>query len=541
MNVKPPLGGARVGHITHDALASFVVFLVALPLCMGVAIASGMPPAAGLISGIVGGLVVGALAGSPLQVSGPAAGLSVMVYEIVQNHGPSVLGIAVLIAGAVQVLAGALRLGQWFRAVSPAVIRGMLTGIGILILSSQFHVMVDDAPRGKGWENLLSLPEALAKGIATSDDATHHWAALSGLLTIGILITWKLAQYGPLRTVPAPLVAVAVVTTIVAIAGLPVRFVQIPDSLWSAAALPSASGLALLLDKETILAGLALAFVASAETLLCAVAVDKLHTGPRTRYDQELLAQGVGNSVCGLLGALPVTGVIVRSAANVDAGARTRASAILHGLWLLLFAAGLPFILRMIPTSALAGILVFTGFKLIDKRALRELGYYGWSEVAVFFATIIAIVAVDLLTGVLLGVGLSMLKLLYRFSHLTVRFEDDPATNTTWLHLNGAATFVRLPQLAQALERVPDGRELHVHFEHLDYVDHACLELLQTWGDQHAVAGGAVRIDWESLHARYHAPPRAMLAQNRASSQAAIVLRHQANELQGTTAVHPVG
>ncbi|MGH7201360.1 MAG: SulP family inorganic anion transporter, partial [Planctomycetaceae bacterium] len=161
-------------NVKHDLLASIVVFLVALPLCMGIAIASGAPVAAGLITGIVGGLIVAALSGSPMQVSGPAAGLTVIVYEMIQRHGLEMLGLTVLIAGAIQVAAGLLRWGQWFRAVSPAVIKGMLAGIGVLIFASQFHVMVDDRPKGSGIENLLGIPEAVVKGLSKPEWASRE-------------------------------------------------------------------------------------------------------------------------------------------------------------------------------------------------------------------------------------------------------------------------------------------------------------------------------------------------------------------------------
>src|SRR5262245_33379922 len=166
-------------------MASVVVFLVALPLCMGIAIASGAPPSAGLITGIIGGLVAGALAGAPLQVSGPAAGLAVIVYEIIQRHGFSALGPILILAGALQLLAGALRVGQFFRAMAPAVVYGMLAGIGILIFGAQFHVMVDDKPRENGLANLLSIPESIQKGIFPVDGSSHHIAAILGLVTIG--------------------------------------------------------------------------------------------------------------------------------------------------------------------------------------------------------------------------------------------------------------------------------------------------------------------------------------------------------------------
>ena len=223
----------------------------------------------------------------------------------------------------------------------------------------------------------------------------------------------------------------------------------------------------------------------------------------RTQYDRELAAQGVGNMVCGLLGALPMTGVIVRSSANVDAGARTRLSTILHGVWLLVFVSMLAFMLRMIPTAALAAMLVYTGYKLINVKAIRELRKYGWGEVLIYAATLGTIVCTDLLTGVLTGVALSAAKLLHRFSHLDVRLEVKKEQVAT-LELEGAATFVRLPLLAAELERVPDNVELHVDFENLDYIDHACLDLLMNWAKQHEGNGGTLVIDWESLHAKFH-------------------------------------
>lgn len=504
--IAPRFSAANLGR---DLLASIVVFLVALPLCMGIAIASGVEPAVGLITGIVGGIVVGLLAGAPLQVSGPAAGLSVMVYEIVQREGPkelsgvAILGTIVLIAGTVQLLAGILKFGQWFRAVSPAVIRGMLSGIGVLIFASQFHVMVDDAPKGSGIANLISIPEAVWKGIVPMDDSPHHFAARVGALTIIVILLWRLVPK-QVRGVPGPLVAVLLASLVTYLSGIQINLVPLPDNLTESIRFPGVAQLKGLLDGQIILAGLALAFVASAETLLCATAVDRMHTGPRCKYDKELAAQGVGNMICGLLGALPMTGVIVRSSANVDAGARTRASAVLHGIWLLLFTAALPWVLRMIPTASLAGILVFTGWRLVDIKAIRELRQYGRSEVGIFLATLGTIVVADLLTGVLIGIGLSIVKLLYTFSHLEIRIDDQFGPNRTQMYLRGAATFVGLPKLASALETTRPNTELHVHLERLDYIDHACLDLLMNWEKQHENTGGHLVIDWESLTAKLH-------------------------------------
>jgi MFS superfamily sulfate permease-like transporter len=492
--------------LRHDLLASIVVFLVALPLCMGIAIASGAPPAAGLITGIVGGLLVGSMAGAPLQVSGPAAGLAVVVYEIIQKHGLGMLGVILLLAGAIQLVAGLLRLGQWFRAVSPAVIHGMLAGIGVLIFVSQFHVMVDDAPRGSGIKNILALPDAVWKGVMPIDGSAHHWAAGIGLLTIVVIVGWKGLAPKKLQVVPATLLAVVCATIVAAVSGVSIKLVDVPDSITSAVTLPTAETLRGLLSGPVLIAALGMAFVASAETLLCATAVDKMHDGPRTKYDRELAAQGIGNMVCGALGALPMTGVIVRSAANVEAGAKSRASAILHGLWLLVFVAALPWVLKMIPTASLAALLVFTGFKLVNLKVVKELRQYGKGEVAIYAATLITIVATDLLTGVLTGIALSACKLLYRFAHLDIRLVDEPGRGRTVMYLDGAATFIRLPKLAAALEKVPPSTELHVHFERLQYVDHACLDLLMNWEKQHQATGGQLVIDWDQFTARFQPP-----------------------------------
>lgn len=503
-------GPPQSGSFGQDVLASVVVFLVALPLCMGIALASGVPEekaaSVGVITGVIGGLIVGVLAGSPLQVSGPAAGLSVLVLELVRQHGWPMLGLIVLLAGAFQFVAGLFRLGQWFRAVSPAVIHGMLAGIGVLIFASQFHIMVDDKPTGTGLENLLTIPKALYKGFWPGDtsDPVHDYAARIGVLTIVVLILWRPLVPRVLEIIPAPLVAVLAATAATKVLGLPINLVQIPDSLMDSIQLPTVELFRSVGNWQPIvLAAASVAFIASAETLLCATAVDQLQQGPRTKYDRELAAQGIGNMLCGFLGALPMTGVIVRSAANVEAGATSRLSAVLHGAWLLLFVALVPGVLRLIPTAALAAMLVYTGYKLVNIKAIRMLWGYGKSEVLIYVGTLSMIVIKDLLTGVLVGIGLSVVKLLYTFSHLEIRLEGGPSDRRTTLYLNGAATFVRLPYLAATLEQVPPNTELHVHFEGLSYIDHACLDLLINWEKQHSATGGSLVVDWETLTARF--------------------------------------
>nr|WP_166822639.1 SulP family inorganic anion transporter [Thalassoroseus pseudoceratinae] len=627
-----------------DILASVVVFLVALPLCMGIAIASGVPVAAGLVTGIVGGIVVGMLAGAPLQVSGPAAGLTVIVYDLVQKHGLETLGIVVLLAGGLQLLAGVLRLGQWFRAVAPAVIKGMLAGIGVLIFASQFHVMVDDSPKGSGLQNLMAIPQAIAKGLpwptlhpreervfrtqhlkelgilhaeqvdlheavgevvpelaftqiengnidpaqlkiteagfkeliprqqainekldrlsqeldewevthGTDQKATrvhkavvaaqeandaaladlqknrvlnvrgsqqaaddtilqleqsvtnHDWAAKIGVLTILIIIVWNMiaSKSARLKLVPGPLLAISIVTAVAAWLQLPVLYVEIPDQLLESLHIPSGTVFQNTDISAIFTAAMVIALVASAETLLCAVAVDQMVVGVRTDYNKELRAQGVGNMVCGLFGALPMTGVIVRSAANVQAGGRTRWSAVLHGVWLLVFIVGLAFVLRLIPTAALAGMLVHIGYKLVNPGGIKKLAEYGKGEVLIYFATLVTIVCFDLLSGVIVGIVISAIKLLLNFSRLETDLNLESETYAV-LTLSGAATFLRLPTFARELERVPNGAELHVQFERLTFIDHACLELMQNWAKQHETTGGSIQIDWDQLYARY--------------------------------------
>ncbi len=521
--------------VKNDVFPSIVVFLVALPLCLGIAIASGAPPITGLITGIIGGLIVGWFSGSPLQVSGPAAGLTVIVLGLFEKFEIELVMLAILLAGLMQIGMGLLRWGQWFRAVSPAVIKGMLAGIGLLIISSQFHIMADGTP-SKGMElfgihlhaglaNLLTIPQTIGKVFTPwQSDVPHHWAAMLGLLTIGVIVGWKSLAPKKLQLIPGPLVGVVLATIILALA-------PTVESMWhgetAAASLSEVKKLDVGLEggflsgftfpnlsvwmaapwRALIISAIGLALVASAETLLCATAVDQMHSGRRTLYNKELLAQGIGNSLCGLLGGLPMTGVIVRSSANVDAGAKSRASAIMHGFWLLLFVAFLPFLLKMIPVASLAAVLVYTGYKLINPQSIKQLWKYGKSEVAIFFATMLTIVSTDLLVGVGTGIALAAIKLLYTFSHLDIELTEDRKTKKTEMHLNGAATFIRLPKFASALEAVSPDTELHVHFEKLDYIDHACLDLLMTWEKQHQATGGSLVIDWESLNARFRARP----------------------------------
>lgn len=485
--------------LPRDLMASVVVFLVALPLCMGIAIASGLPPAKGVITGIVGGLVVGWLAGAPLQVSGPAAGLTVLVFELVQQYGAAMLGPILLLAGALQLLAGRLKLGCWFRVTAPAVVYGMLAGIGILIVLSQLHVMMDAQPEASGLDNLGAFPAALWAALPFSGGNGMAAASL-GLLTIACMWTWDRLRPQRLRLLPGALLGVAAATLVGLWLGLDVRRVEVPDNLADAISWLQPADLLAFADPGLLVAALAVAFIASAETLLSAAAVDRMHQGPRADFDRELTAQGVGNMLCGVLGALPMTGVIVRSSANVQAGARTRLSAMLHALWLLAAVVLLAALLEQIPVASLAGVLVYTGLKLIDLDALRQLGRYGRMAMLIHVATALTIIATDLLTGVLLGFALTLAQLAWQASRLKIGVVRDG--RRVELRMHGAATFLRVPQLARALQDVPQDAWLHVPMAHLRYIDHACMELLEEWQRANQASGARLIIEARALTRR---------------------------------------
>jgi MFS superfamily sulfate permease-like transporter len=484
-----------------EVMASFVVFLVALPLCMGIAIASGVSPEKGIITGIIGGLCIGPIAGSPLQVSGPAAGLVVIVWQVVEQFGILGLGVCVAFAGALQLIAGLLGAGQIFRAVSPTVIYGMLSGIGVLIFGSQFHVMLDAVPLASGLKNLADIPHAMLEALLPPTGSIPD-AAIVGIITISLVIVWDKVKRGPAAFIPGALIGVFGGSLVAALAALDVKLVQIPASLFDSIQFATTDQfITLLASPGFLVLAISVAIVASAETLLCAAAVDKLHTGERTNYNRELIAQGIGNTLCGVLGALPMTGVIVRSSANVRAGATTRWSATLHGVWLLAFVLILPQVLQYIPTSSLAALLVVIGWKLINFPILRELYQRGREEVGIFLLTVFSIVIFDLLTGIIVGFAATLLQLIYRLTHLEAHFfPSEEGGKELNLELEGAATFLRIPYLAKILNNIPADAILHVHLHHLAYIDHACLELLTQWGDQHEKSGGKVYLEWDQLH-----------------------------------------
>ncbi|MFI1018925.1 SulP family inorganic anion transporter [Streptomyces sp. NPDC020965] len=475
----------------QDFGASLVVFLVALPLCVGVAVASGVPAELGLITGIVGGIVTGLLPGSSLQVSGPAAGMTVLVFEAVREHGLPMLGVIVLAAGLLQLLMGAARLGRWFRAISVSVVEGMLAGIGLVIIAGQLYAAAGlDAP-ASGLGKIAGLPDAVLTAVGSTAALTS--LALGGG-TIVLMVVWKRLPRR-IRAVPGALAAVVLATVATLLFDLPVATVEV-HGLLNAVQPPGSDAFGGLLSVGVLGTVLAFALIASAESLFSAAAVDRLHDGPRTHYDRELMAQGAGNTVCGLLGALPMTAVVVRSSANVEAGARTRASRVLHGCWLLLFVALLPGALALIPLPALAGVLLHAGWKLIPLRQLATLWREHRGEALILVVTAGSIVAVNMFEGVLIGLALAVAKTAWEASYVRLRISDE-GTGPVRVVLGGNATFLRLPKILDSLEALPPGRPVELDLTRLHHLDHACRVALENWAARHSAPGagsGDVRV-----------------------------------------------
>ncbi|MEC3978352.1 bifunctional SulP family inorganic anion transporter/carbonic anhydrase [Amycolatopsis sp. H20-H5] len=464
--------------LRHDLPASLVVFLVAVPLSLGIALASGAPIVAGLIAAIVGGVVAGALGGSALQVSGPAAGLTVVMAETINTFGWATTCAITVAAGALQLLLGASRIARGALAISPAIVHGMLAGIGVTIVLGQLHVVLGGTAQSSAIDNILELP---AQVIAHHDSAT-----LIGLLTIAVLLLWPRLP-AAVRKVPGPLAAIALATLLSVVSGMTLPRVELPGDLLSirfVPQLPDSGWTGFAVAVVTI------ALIASVESLLSAVAIDKLHTGARSNLDRELLGQGAANMVSGALGGLPVTGVIVRSSTNVNAGAKTRASAILHGVWVLVFVVLLAGLIQNIPLAALAGLLVHVGAKLVNPAHIRQVFKHG--DLAVYLVTLLGVVVFDLLTGVLLGIGLALVLMLRRTVWSGIHAHRD---GDQWrVVVEGVLTFLSVPRLSKVLGAVPEGTTVTLELV-VDYLDHAAFDSLTSWQQAYERAGGTVVVD----------------------------------------------
>ncbi len=480
-----------IKSLPNDLTASVVVFLVALPLCLGVALASNAPLFSGIIAGVIGGIVVGLASRSHLSVSGPAAGLTAIVAgSLALLPSFEAFLLAVVMAGAMQLILGFAKAGVIGDFVPGSVIKGMLAAIGLILLINQFpHLLGDDSqfetdegvPR-KG--NIFSNFFFAFTNINTS-------AFIIGGLALLLNIFWEKFQKGKtgfIRFVPGPLLMVILGVAlnqlfqtqnwlpaltgehlvILPMANTPTEFFSFftsPD--WSQ------------LDNSAVLTvAVTLALVASLETLLSIEAVDELDPYQRvTPTNRELKAQGLGNIVSGLLGGLPVTSVIVRSSANVNSGAKTKMSTIYHGTLLLLCVAFIPFLLNQIPKSALAAVLIFTGYKLAKPSLF--IGFYkkGWNQFLPFVGTILAILATDLLKGVLIGIGIAIIFIIRtNFKSAIVVVND---TNKYLVRLRKDVSFLNKAILKQGLEKVPANSYVIIDVSRADFIDQDILEIIE--------------------------------------------------------------
>jgi carbonic anhydrase len=363
----------------------------------------------------------------------------------------------------------------------------MLAGIGITIALAQLHVVLGGAPESHALKNLLDLPAQLLD--------LHAPAAFLGLATIALLLAWQWVPK-PLSAVPASLVAVMTATAASVILGLDVERINLQGGF--AAGLQGAAWPSAEHWTAVLIGGITVAAVASVESLLCAVATDKLHDGPRANLDRELVGQGLANTLSGLLGGLPVTGVIVRSSANIQAGAKTQLSAMLHSIWILLFVVFLGWGIEMIPLCVLAGLLVHVGIRLVDAHHIRTLRTF--RESMIYLITVAGVVVLGLLPGIGVGLALAIVLLLKRLSEASVQVEGDQGRYH--VRIGGSMTFVGIPSLTTALEQIPSGSHVDVDLM-VDFMDHAAFESLHAWRVSHERLGGTVDID--ELHEAWYA------------------------------------
>ncbi|MGF6843406.1 MFS superfamily sulfate permease-like transporter [Paraburkholderia youngii] len=476
--------------LQRDVLAGTAVFLVALPLCLGIAHASGVDPFAGLVSGIIGGLVVAALSGSRLSVSGPAAGLVVIVVDgIARLGGFSAFLLAVLLSGVIQFGFGMLRAGRFAAYVPSPVIKGMLAAIGVLLILKQFPVALGLSGTAHSAHSAAALATPLGPISLT--------AVLITLLSLAILAGWEtraLRRFAVVRIMPAPLVVVllgigatlALDLVAPSLAPAAERRVALP-SLESFAALQAVltsadfgPRFAQLINPDIWRVAITIAILASLETLLSLEAVEQIDPERRRAPpDRELKAQGVGNLIAGAIGGLPITAVIVRSSANVHAGAKSRLSAIVHGVLLLVSVFALTSVINLIPLACLAAILIFTGFKLAKPSLFAGLARQGFAPFAPFIVTVVGVLVTDLLIGIVLGILCSMLFALYanlrgpivlaqHGDHYLLSFRKD-------------VSFLGKVPLKHYLQQIPDGATVIVDATRADFVDHDVRELLDAF------------------------------------------------------------
>jgi MFS superfamily sulfate permease-like transporter len=486
----------RIIWLRYDLPAGLSVFLVALPLCLGIALASGAPLYAGLLSGIVGGLVVSLISGSQLAVSGPAAGLTTLVAASIISLGDyKIFLLTVIIAGLFQLLLGLLKLGVIANYFPSSVIKGMLAAIGMILIFKQIPLALGyDRPDfwSGGFIHLFS-PKNPMVNLKNFNQHITKGTILITVLSLIILIILQLPSAKKMKIIPAPLIVVVFgVLTSLLFAGISshisikqTQLVNIPLNIFANISFPDFSKL--FSNSEIWKDGIIIGLLATLETLLCIEAVDKLDRRNRiTPVNRELIAQGIGNMICGVLGAIPMTAVVVRGAANVDAGARTKLSAFTHGLFLLLAVLLVPFLLNKIPYASLAAILLMTGYNLTKPKLFRNMWSLGWKQFIPFMLTIVVILTTDLLIGVSIGLLMSVYFIVrnnFKAEYKILRTHHN-GIETQYIKLNSNVTFLNKVKLREALDEVPEYSVLTIDGSECNFIDYDILEIISEYGNK---------------------------------------------------------
>jgi len=508
----------RIIWLRHDLPAGLSVFLVALPLCLGIALASGAPLYAGLLSGIVGGLVVSLMSGSQLAVSGPAAGLTTLVAASIISLGDyKIFLLTVIIAGLFQLLLGLLKLGVIANYFPSSVIKGMLAAIGMILIFKQIPLALGyDQPDfwSGGFIHLFSVKNPVANFKNFNQHITSGTVLIS-VLSLIILIILQLPGAKKMKIIPAPLIVVVFgVLASLLFAGISLRIslkqtqlVNIPLNIFANISFPDFSKL--FSNSEIWKDGIIIGLLATLETLLCIEAVDKLDRRNRiTPVNREIIAQGFGNMVCGFLGAIPMTAVVVRGAANVDAGARTKLAAFTHGLFLLLAVLLVPFLLNKIPYASLAAILLVTGYNLTKPKLFRNMWSLGWKQFIPFMITIIVILTTDLLIGVSIGLLISVYFIVrnnFKAEYKILRTVHN-GIETQYIKLNSNVTFLNKVKLREALDEIPEYSVLTIDGSECNFIDYDILEIISEFGnkahDRHIELHlkGIEKVDVSAVH-----------------------------------------
>ncbi len=486
-------------HLKSDLPASIVVFFVAVPLCLGIALASGAPLFAGIIAGIVGGIVVGFASGSPLGVSGPAAGLAVIVFTSIASLGGSYQAflLAVVLAGTIQLILGYAKAGFIAYFFPNSVIKGMLTGIGLLIILKQI-------PHALGWDKDTVGDDAFIQAdgqntlteISKALDFITPGALLIAAVSLAILILWDTVltkKHKIFQLIQGPIVVVilGILFNLAYTNGIlpyslnekQIVSVPVPNSMSDFLGQFMLPDFSAITNFEVWKIAIVLAIVASLETLLCVEATDKMDPDKRvTPTNRELKAQGLGNIVSGMIGGLPITQVIVRSSANINFGGKTKLSAILHGLFLLLSAVFIANLLNLIPLASLAAILLVVGYKLSKPSLFKQMYKLGWEQFIPFTATVIAILATDLLKGITVGILFGIFYTLrhsYRNSHyLKDNVSDQNGKTVHHLVLAQEVSFFNKASLLNTFESIPSNSKVIIDCTHSKSIAYDVIEII---------------------------------------------------------------